>query len=170
MAVRNPIAYHNWLDEDALASGKPILAETPDYILNDQVFALDQQALIMSVGGTQIFEPIGAGWVTLSTFHVKNKDMCDVASVTNDEILCDFYALGNAGATATGEARLTSTATASNTAVCAFPGGGAGWVKSASSFNVKTNDIEDTITLELRKVSGAGIIYIYSLAIVALQT
>ena len=168
MAVRNPTSYTTWIDEEALRTGFPILAAEPDNVINDQLFALDSQALIMTCAGLPLQSVAGA-LTKYSTFYVRNKDKCSVGYVTNDEIECDVYARVEGLLTTTGNVQLQSTAVGNNTSTIAVAAGGPVWVQG-DTMNVKTNGIEDTIDVYLQKTGGSSSVSLSSILIIARRT
>lgn len=166
MAARNPSAYSSWIDESKLEPGQPILAATPDAVLNDQEYVLDQPVVVMSWCGP-VLRVVGTGWTAVNYLYVRNKDMCDVAGVTNNEIACDVYVrlMGD------GSVRLTSTnATANTTASAAHVGvASRDWVQ-CDTINIPADGTEDEILIELNLTEGETYLELDGILILAQET
>jgi hypothetical protein len=143
MAARNPTSFTAWIDETLLESGEPILAATPDQVLNDatpdqvlndQVFLLDMEHLVSTCSAFYYVET-AAAFTEQFRFYVKNKDKCDVDHVTNNEIACEVYAyVWCSDGTTAGEFRFDSNgAVANTTATGVIPAGttSATWIQAA---------------------------------------
>ena len=174
MAARNPSSYTTWIDERVLEPSKPILSSTVDAVLDDQEYILDQPVLIVSYAGYMKIETAGSGsFVTNDKLYVKNKDMCDVSGITNNEIECDVYAYAVCNdSLVTGEIRLTSTATSNSTSTITVPAGASPTWIQGDTMNIKTNDVEDQITIDMRITNTNTIdeVVLLSLAIIAKET
>lgn len=170
MAGHNPTTWHKWIDEMALVTGKPVTEVVPTDIAEDQVYCLDCEHLTASM----MFAQIGgtaASATMVRTFYVKSIDMCDVDTVTNDEFEhAGFVFAWNSDGATTGNVLLKSSATASGTATFAVGAGDTtpAWM-GPETFNVKTNDTEDPIELQIQRTAGSGRIYVAGIGIFAIE-
>jgi len=164
MAARNPTTFNQWLEIQDLIAGEAINITTPDAALDDHAYALDCEMLI----GSHVFHPISStatSYATLITLNIKSKDMCDVASVTNDEIAHEWCVLAwvSDGATRF-TARLDSAlASASSTGDIIVDGAAGattpGWLGFAQ-LHIKTNENVDTLTIQVERSAGSGTLYL----------
>jgi hypothetical protein len=172
MAARNPASFTTWIDETLLEPGNSILAATPDSVLNDQVYCLDAPRLIVATTCSFVTST-DAALTNKFIFYVKNKDMCDVDTVTNDEITCDVYFQAYCtDVNTSGQVRFTSSsAVANTTATAAVPLGTttATWFQT-DTMNIKTNDNEDTIVCSMNRTAGSGDVRLLAFSIMAQGT
>ena len=166
--------------ERAMLEGKSVLFTEPNKVYNDQLFILDSQQLVVSdsfwpyeTDSTNAFG--GAPDApTVAIYNIKAKDMCDVDGVvTADGIACEWSVLAwNSDGGSVGHVQLTTgaSASASTTRTVAANHNLPTWGTSYSTINIRTNDVEEVLTLKIRRESGAGKIYIAGFFLVALET
>ena len=171
MAARNPTSFTQWVDDAKFESGKDIAAAEYVNVLDDQVFCLDKQRMISTTGTFGFgLTSQDAAPTTKVVFYVMCKDMCDVDSVTNDEIECDVYALVRSEAATAGTVSFTSGLAAANaTATVTVPVATLfdTWIAGGDTMNIKTNGNEDDITVQMERTAGTGTVYVWAWLIVA---
>ena len=164
MAARNPTAYTQWIDESALVSGQPILEATPDAILNDQEFILDQPTLVMSWTGGWPFHSNAGAYATMTRFYARCKDICGEAGFATNEIGCQVYLRCWVDSTScAGDLRLVNVnapAVADTTSTISFSTASGiytpTWIfAGADVMNMKSGGIENEIEMQMRVTAGS---------------
>lgn len=172
MSVRNPTTYNQFVDEAEIERREQITTTVPSEVTDDQVYVLDQRELVVSHCGPSAEYGGTNNGFTVGEFMLDSKDMCDVASVSNNEIphSVQVYGRVSSGGT-TGTVTVTSLlASGTATATVTLNSTTAAWVKAAATMNIKTNANEDTISTSIARTGGAGFVCVYGISIVADET
>lgn len=108
-------------------------------------------------------------FVEAKRYYLKLRDLCDADGYSANQVECDVAVRLWSDGTATPHGRITSTASASNTVtIVGSASATPAWY--SGTLRCKTDDVEDTITVELASTGAGGLAYIGGIFLIARGT
>ncbi len=167
MAIRAPVAYTKYIDQEALRTGKPILAAEFDAVLNDQSFFLNSEGIVISDCFWR-HGSVSSAYETVAIYHMDTIDKCDAAGLTRAQ---NFAVYCKCDAATTGRFKLTTNLGGVTVAIShnTWDWFGVSAV-AVKTINAEGNGVEETFELEVQRLTGVGKVWIGGLFCTTAET